>query len=164
MAVVPRQPVRPERGGPARARDGEHGFLSLEWVLSVPVVVLLAALIVAAGYLIRDVLLLQEAARVGARVASTTTGDQAVTHAVHDAAPELRGGLNVSVIPRLRQPGDHVEVRVATTRRYGPLSHRLLARSSARVEPVLEGDGPVGPRTPLHPIDPTAPRNAVRGP
>jgi hypothetical protein len=148
--------------GEARRRPaGEDGFLSLEWVLTVPVMLLLAALVVAAGYLVRDVLVLQEAARVGARTASTTAGQQAVHAAVHDAAPELGGGLSVAVAPMARRPGDHVEVVVTTTRSYGPLSHRLVARSTARVEPVLDGGGPTGPAGPLVPIDPTAPRGSA---
>jgi hypothetical protein len=149
-------PARPDR-----RRADEDGFLSLEWVLTVPVMVLLAALVVAAGYLVRDVLVLQEAARVGARTASTTAGQHAVRAAVHDAAPELGGGLAVAVTPMSRRPGDHVEVVVTTTRRYGPLSHRLVARSTARVEPILEGGGPVGPAGPLRPRDPTAARGAA---
>lgn len=154
-----RRPVRPHRGGPdGRADDG---FLSLEWVLTVPVMMLLAALVVAAGFIVRDVMLLQEAARVGARVAATTAGQQPVRAAVHDAAPELRGGMAVAVSPMVRRPGDHVEVVVTTTRRYGPLSHRLVARSTARVEPILEGGGPIGPVGPLRPFDPAAPRGAV---
>jgi hypothetical protein len=166
MAPARSRSVRPSGGGPTSARPGrrstdEDGFLSLEWVLTVPVMLLLAALVVAAGYLVRDVLLLQEAARVGARTASTTAGQQAVRAAVHDAAPELGGGLAVAVAPLSRRPGDHVEVVVTTTRRYGPLSHRLVARSTARVEPILEGGGPVGPAGPLRPRDPTAPRGAV---
>jgi uncharacterized membrane protein len=164
MTCPRRGSARPFGGGPApnRAQDGdEAGFLSLEWVLTVPVVLLLAALVVAAGYLVRDVLVLQEAARVGARTASTTAGQQAVSAAVHDAAPELGGGLAVAVTPQSRRPGDHVEVVVTTTRRYGPLSHRLVARSTARVEPILEGGGPVGPAGPLRPRDPTAPRGAA---
>lgn len=129
--------------------------------MTLPVVAILAALVLAAGFLVRDVLVLQEAARVGARVASTTAGDQAVTWAVQDAAPELADGrLTVRVAPPLRRSGDQVEVEVVADRRYGPLSHRLRARSVARVEPILDV-GPTGPATPLQPIDPTAPRGPV---
>lgn len=136
-------------------------MLSLEWVLSVPVMAILAALVVAAGFVVRDVLVLQEAARVGARVASTTAGEQAVTWAVHDAAPELADGpLTIRVSPAVRRSGDQVQVEVTAERRYGPLSHRLRARSTARVEPILD-DGPRGPVTPLRPIDPTAPRGPI---
>jgi hypothetical protein len=145
------RPVRPRRGGPVRPRRiaGEDGFLSLEWVMTLPVVAILAALVLAAGFLVRDVLVLQEAARVGARVASTTAGDQAVSLAVQDAAPELADGrLTVRVAPPLRRSGDQVEVEVVAHRRYGPLSQRLRARSVARVEPILD-DGPAGPDAPL---------------
>jgi hypothetical protein len=158
------RPVRPPRGGPVRRprqRSTEDGFLSLEWVLTIPVMAVLASLVVAAGFLVRDVLVLQEAARVGARVASTTAGDQAATWAVRDAAPELAdGSITVRISPALRRGGDQVQVEVTAERRYGPLSHRLRARSTARVEPILDA-GPVGPVTPLRPIDPTAPRGPV---
>lgn len=153
MRLVPRS-VRSRRGGPTAPHRTEGGFLSLEWVLTVPVMVLLAALVVAAGYVIRDVLVLQEAARVGARIASTTAGDAPITAAVHDAAPELGGGLSVAVIPQVRQPGDQVEVVVATTRTYGPISHRLRARSTARVEPTLEDSDATSPIDPTRPFDP----------
>lgn len=158
--------VRPPRSGPARRRPGpdERGFLSLEWVLTVPVMAVIASLVIAAGFLVRDVLVLQEAARVGARVASTTAGDQAVRWAVEDAAPELAGSpLQVRVAPSLRRSGDQVEVEVTAERRYGPLSHRLRARSTARVEPVLDTGpaAPTGPATPLRPIDPTASRGPI---
>jgi hypothetical protein len=157
-----RRSVRPPRGGSTRAPRAadDQGFLSLEWVLTVPVMVLLASLVVAAGLLVRDVLVLQEAARVGARVASTTAGDQAATWAVHDAAPELADGrLSVRVWPAARRSGQQVQVEVTADRRYGPLSHQLRARSTARVEPIVD-EGP-GPASPLRPIDPTAPRTSA---
>lgn len=159
------RPVRPRRGGPDRPHPrGEAGFLSLEWVLTIPVMAVLASLVVAAGFLVRDVLVLQEAARVGARVASTTSGDQAATWAVQDAAPELADGpLTVRISPALRRSGEQVQVEVTAERRYGPLSHRLRARSTARVEPIVDV-GPTGPATPLRPADPTAPRIPTRPP
>jgi hypothetical protein len=157
------RPVRPLRGGPGRPLlTQESGFLSLEWVLTIPVMAVLASLVVAAGFLVRDVLVLQEAARVGARVASTTAGDRAATWAVQDAAPELAdGALTVRISPALRRSGDQVQVEVSAERRYGPLAHRLRARSTARVEPILDV-GPTGPVTPLRPLDPSAPRTPTR--
>ncbi len=133
-------------------------MLSLEWVLTIPVVVVIASLVVCAGFIVRDVLVLQEAARVGARVASTTSGDLPVRWAVNDAAPELADGpLSVRVSPPQRASGDQVQVEVVAERRYGPLTQQLRARSTARVEPVVD-HGPVAPASPLRPQDPTARR------
>jgi hypothetical protein len=150
-------------GAPADpARVG--GFLSLEFAMTLPVLAIVAALVLATGSVVRDVLVLQEAARVGARVASTTSGDQAVRWAVQDAAPELTDGpLTVRVSPALRRPGEQVQVEVEAERRYGPISQRLRARSTARVEPIID-QGATGPATPLRPIDPTAPRGPVPPP
>jgi Flp pilus assembly protein TadG len=148
VTTTPCPSARPEpRDGPAAAPDRrpgcevpgtEAGFLSLEWVLTLPVLILLGSLLLAGGFLVRDVVVLQEAARVGARVASVTPGTAAADAAARDAAPEL-AALDVRVTPATRSAGDDVEVVVASTRRYGPLSHRLTARSVARVEPVVTG-------------------------
>jgi hypothetical protein len=128
--------------------------------MTLPVLAVVLSLVFATALLVRDVLVLQEAARVGARVASTTEGDQAVRWAVQDAAPELRDGdLTVRVSPPTRQPGHQVQVEVSAERRYGPLTRRLRASSTARVEPIVE-HGPRGPVTPLRPVDPTAPGRA----
>jgi hypothetical protein len=104
----------------------------------------LAAMLLAAGFLVRDVLVLQEAARVGARVASVTPGAVATRNAVAEAAPEL-SELRVAILPARRDSGDQVEVVVRSTRSYGPLSHDLVARSVARVEPVVPSVPPATP-------------------
>jgi hypothetical protein len=149
--------VRPVRGGPTPPSDREGGFLSLEYVLVLPVLASLLLLVLGVGALVRDVLVLQESARVGARVASTTGGDLAARWAVQDAAPELADGpFTVRITPALRQAGDQVQVEVSAERRYGPFARQLRARSTARVEPIVD-HGPTGPATPLRPADPTAP-------
>jgi len=90
------------------------------------------------GTLGRDLLVLHEAARVGARVAATTSGTTAPERAARAAAPELRG-LVVEVAPTVRSDGDLVVVVVSAEHRLGPVTRTLEARAIARVEPVVGG-------------------------
>ena len=124
--------------GVARDVRDEDGMLSLEAVLILPVIaaVILGLLQVAA--LGRDLLVLHEAARVGARVAATTTGTGAPERAARAAAPEL-AGLVVSVAPAVRRDGDLVVVEVSAEHRFGPVTRTLSARAIARVEAVVGG-------------------------
>jgi hypothetical protein len=123
--------------GSARA---EAGSLSLESVLLLPVVALLVIGLLGAVGIVRDVLVLHEAARAGARAAATTTGHEPVTRAARDAAPELPD-LRVVVTPSTRRDGDLARVQVEVERRLGPVSHRLRASTVARVEPAVGGGG-----------------------
>lgn len=127
-------------GSPAPS-PGQDGVLSLEAVWVLPALALLIVGLVLTLGLVRDVLLLHEAARVGARTAVTTTGAEPVVAAARDAAPELQ--LTVHVLPVARSDGDLVTVRVHATRTIGPVVHRLSARAVGRVEPVV---GPGRPR------------------
>ncbi|MGM0617114.1 MAG: TadE family type IV pilus minor pilin [Actinomycetota bacterium] len=111
---------------------------------------LITGLILTLG-VVRDVLLLHEAARVGARSAVTTTGAEAVVAAARDAAPELE--LTVHVNPVVRRDGDLVTVRVHATRTIGPVVHRLSARAVGRVEPIV-GPGRAGPAPRYGPVAP----------
>jgi len=86
----------------------------------------------------RDLLVLHEAARVGARVAATTSGSAAPERAARAAAPELRG-LLVEVTPADRRDGDLVVVAVLAEHRIGPVTRMLRAEALARVEPVVGG-------------------------
>lgn len=115
-------------------------MLSLEAVWVLPALALLVVGLVLTLGLVRDVLVLHEAARAGARVAATSTGAEPVIAAARQAAPELE--LTVHVNPVVRRDGDIVTVRTHTTRVIGPVRHELSARAVARVEPV------VGPGTP----------------
>ena len=126
----------------AGARDvpsrDEAGMLSLETVLVLPVVALLIVGMVQVAALGRDLLVLHEAARIGARVAATTTGASAPERAARAAAPELRG-LVVEVAPTVRSDGDLVVVVVRAAHQLGPVVRTLEARAIARVEPVVGG-------------------------
>jgi len=116
----------------------EDGMLSLEAVLVLPVVALLIVGMIQVAALGRDLLVLHEAARVGARVAATTSGTTAPERAARAAALELRG-LVVEVAPTVRSDGDLVVVVVSAEHRLGPVTRTLEARAIARVEPVVGG-------------------------
>lgn len=111
-------------------------MLSLEAVLVLPVLALLIVGVLHVAVVVRDVLVIHEAARAGARVAATTTGYAPVAAAARQAAPELPG-LRVSVTPTHRRDGDLVRVEVTTIRPVGPVRHELRARAVARVEPTV---------------------------
>lgn len=119
-----------------RADRGEDGALTLESVLVLPVVALLVVGLLQVAALGRDMLLLHEAARSGARVAATTTGADAPRRAAAAAAPEL-ADLQVVIVPAARRTGDLVTVTVRATRRFGPVVRELSARAVAHVEPTV---------------------------
>jgi len=132
-------PGRSVRGRPAPVRGrGDAGMLTLEVVLVLPVVALLLLGLMQVAALGRDLLVLHEAARVGARVAATTSGSAAPERAARAAAPELRG-LLVEVTPADRRDGDLVVVAVLAEHRIGPVTRMLRAEALARVEPVVGG-------------------------
>jgi hypothetical protein len=116
----------------------EAGMLSLEVVLALPVVAVLVLALLQLAALGRDLLVLHEAARVGARVAATTSGAAAPERAARAAAPELLG-LVVEVVPVVRSDGDLVVVTVRAEHRFGPVTRTLRAEALARVEPIVSG-------------------------
>jgi hypothetical protein len=132
--------ARPHGGGPGptttRAPAEQDGSLTLELVLLLPVLALLVTGLLGSVSIARDVLILHEAARVGARAAATSTGTDAVVRAAREAAPELPD-LRVTVSPANRRDGDLARVRVEVDRRLGPVTHRLRAASVAWVEPAV---------------------------
>lgn len=131
---------RPHAGaGPAgrRVRDEQDGVLTLEWALTLPVTVALVTVLLTAGLLLRDVLVLQEAARVGARTAATTSADGEVRAATRAAAPELE-----RVVVEIVRGERHVEVVASTTSGHGPLRRDLTTRSVAAQEPIVGATTP----------------------
>lgn len=124
----------------SREPPREAGVLSLEAVWVLPALALLVVGLVLTMGLVRDVLVLHEAARAGARTAATTSGALPVLTAARQAAPELE--LTVQVTPVARRDGDLVTVWVHTTRMVGPVRHDLSARAVARVEPLVEPSRP----------------------
>jgi hypothetical protein len=113
-------------------------MLTLEVALVLPVIALLVIGLIQVAALGRDLLVLHEAARVGARVAATTSGASAPERAARAAAPELVG-LTVAVTPAVRSDGDLVLVEVSAEHRLGPVVRTIQARSIARVEPGVGG-------------------------
>jgi hypothetical protein len=127
-----------------RPRDATDGSVSLEWLLVLPLVALTVAGILEVGAVVRDALLLQDAARVGVRAAATSTGDDEVARAV---AGVLDGREHrVRVRPHARRDGDLVRVTVRLDRPLGPVTHRLRASGVGRTEPVVVA--PDAPRRP----------------
>lgn len=121
-------------------------MLSLEMVLLLPLLVVLASLLLELAGLTRDVLVVHEAARAGARAAATSSGTAIPERAAGDAAPEL-DDLEVVVRPADRRDGDLVTVEVTTQRRIGPTTHQIHASTVARVEPGVGTDTRLGPPT-----------------
>lgn len=116
-----------------RNRGGEHGVLSLELALTVPLVFLLVLVIFHATAVARDAIAVQDAARVGARAAATTTSHDAVVAAVSEALGGREAG--VGVVPRDRRPGDLTRVTVTLRSDLGFRRVRLRATAVATVEP-----------------------------
>jgi Flp pilus assembly protein TadG len=116
----------------ARARTN-GGSVTLEWVLVLPLVALAVAGVLEVGAIVRDALLVHDAARVGARAAATTTGDGEVRRAVDAVLPAAA----VKVRPHDRRDGDVVRVTVELSRSLGPVTHRLRATAIARTEPIV---------------------------
>jgi hypothetical protein len=119
-------------------RPDEDGMLTLEVVLMLPVIAVVVIGLIQVAALGRDLLVLHEAARMGARVAATTSGTSAPERAARAAAPELVG-LTFEVTPAVRADGDLVRVEVSAEHRLGPMTRTLRAAAIARVEPVVGG-------------------------
>ncbi|GGI07704.1 TadE family type IV pilus minor pilin [Egicoccus halophilus] len=117
--------------------------MSLETLFVLPVLAMLTLGLLGTVTILRDVLLLHEATRVGARVAATTVEDATVHAAVRTAAPELED-LSLQVSPSARGSGDVVTVSAAVSRSLGPTTFRLRARAHARVEPIVDAPGTDG--------------------
>jgi hypothetical protein len=137
------RPARPRGGGlrPPCCSRSDEGALSLEAVLVLPVLALLVTGLLGTVGMVRDVLILHEAARAGARAAATSTGAEPVAQAARLAAPELPD-LQVVVTPARRRDGDLARVQVEVVRQLGPVTHRLRASTVSRVEPIVGKGGP----------------------
>ncbi len=129
-------PERRHAGAPdAGAPDA--GVVTLEAALGLGLVLLLVLLLVQTLAFGRDVLLVHDAARAGARAAAAVAGDAAAVRAAREAAEGLP--IVVTVGPAARRAGDLAVVEVGVTSVVGPLRPHVRARAVARVEP---GVGP----------------------
>jgi Flp pilus assembly protein TadG len=92
--------MRPDRRSrrSSCARERERGTAAVEFALVLPLVLTVALALVQIGLVVRDRLLVESAARAGARAAATVDDQSAVVSAVQGAAPALdAGALQVSV-------------------------------------------------------------------
>lgn len=103
--------------------------------MGIAVVLLLVLLLFEVLGFGRDVLLVHEAARAGARVAATTASDADVVEVARAAAEGMP--VRVTVTPAGRRAGDLATVEVRWTSTVGPFRPGIRATAVARVEPVV---------------------------
>ena len=90
----------------------ERGSAAVEFALVLPLVLILALALVQVGLLVKDGLVVQEAARAGARQAAVTNDDQSARQAVLDAAASLDPARIDVSITRSEGAGSPVTVGV----------------------------------------------------
>lgn len=96
-----------------RRRTGERASASVEFALVLPLVLTMALGLLELGLIVKDQLVVTEAARAGARQAAVTTDDASVRQAVEQAAVSLDTTRITTSISRPSTPGGPVEVDVA---------------------------------------------------
>ena len=97
----------------ARRRERERGSATVEFALVMPLVLTVALALVQVGLLARDRLLVEEAARAGARAASVEPDDGAVRDQAVAAAPSLDPAALTVTVTRSGTRGDPVSVTVS---------------------------------------------------
>jgi Flp pilus assembly protein TadG len=108
----------------SRVPDGrERGSAVVEFALLLPIVLLVLLAVVQVGVLGRDRLVLEQAARAGARIAAVDASDAAVEDAVRAAATALAGDRLTVSIAREGTRGSVVTITV----RYDAPTASLLA-------------------------------------
>jgi Flp pilus assembly protein TadG len=100
--------VRPGRG----ARCGERGTAAVEFALVLPLVLTITLALLQVGLLVRDRLLVESAARAGARAAAIQDDPGAITTAVTGAASDLDAAAVGVDVARAGARGDPVTVTV----------------------------------------------------
>lgn len=115
----------------------QDGAVSLEAALLLPFVAIVTLAVLQTVGVARDLLLVHEAARAGARAAATTL-DDAVPIDVATRSADGRP-VTVTIRPGPRAPGSLVTVEVALTGQLGPIPYTVRASAVAEVEP---GAGP----------------------
>ena len=96
-------PTRPDR---------QAGSAAVEFALVLPLVLVMALALVQVGLLVRDRLLVESAARAGARAAAIEADAGAIRAAALAAAPDLDGSLTTVQISRTGGQGDPVSVSI----------------------------------------------------
>jgi Flp pilus assembly protein TadG len=105
--------TRPEEVAPRAGGARDHGSATVEFALVLPLVFVVVLGLVQVGLVIRDRLLVEAAARAGARAAAIQDDPDAIGQAAMAAAPGLDPArAHVSVV-RAGPRGDPVTVRIA---------------------------------------------------
>jgi Flp pilus assembly protein TadG len=94
-------------------RDRESGSAAVEFALVLPLVLVVALALVQVGLLARDRLLLEAAARAGARAAAVEADDTAILAAALAAAPDLDPSASTLAVARAGAQGDPVTVSIS---------------------------------------------------
>ena len=121
-------------GASPRRREG--GSISLEFALALPAFFLMVLAFLHTVAFARDLVVVQVAAREGARAAAVTR-DDAEVHAAVEAAVDGRGA-RISVSPRQRSTGDLVRVEVVLPTRLPVGPSTVTGSAVARVEAIVD--------------------------
>jgi len=97
-----------------RGRE-EQGASAVEFALVLPLLLVVALALVQVGLLVRDRLLVEAAARAGARTAAVEADQAAIADAVARSAPDLDAGALTVAVSRAGAQGDPVSVTVGYT-------------------------------------------------
>ena len=93
-------------------RERERGTAVVEFALVLPLLLLITLALVQVGLLVRDRLLVESAARAGARAATLAPDPGAIRRAATDAAPDLDAGAMRVGVARTGRRGDPVTVTI----------------------------------------------------
>jgi Flp pilus assembly protein TadG len=95
---------------PPDALRPERGTAAVEFALVLPLVLVVALALVQTGLLVRDRLLVEAAARAGARAAAVQEDAEAIRSAALAAAPSLEGSAVALTVTRTGVRGEPVTV------------------------------------------------------
>jgi Flp pilus assembly protein TadG len=93
-------------------RREDSGTAAVEFALVLPLLLVIALALVQVGLLVRDRLLVEEAARAGARQASISADPAAISDAAHHSAPSLDPAALGVRVSRAGGRGDPVTVTI----------------------------------------------------
>src|SRR5918995_4328118 len=95
---------------PPDGRASQHGTAAVEFALVLPLILVVALALVQTGLLVRDRLLVEAAARAGARAAAVQEDPSAIRSAALAAAPSLDDGAVDLAVTRAGARGEPVTV------------------------------------------------------